>query len=207
MTAADTGLRELTAAQRGIWYAQQLAPDDTVLNVAEYLEIDGGADPRLFARAVRAAVADVDAYRLRFTVADGEPRQYTEPAADVPVQLVDVSAEPEPRAAAEAWMRTELRRPVDPRSGPLFALAVLVVSDDTLFWYHRAHHLILDGHGGALIAARVADAYSALLTGGRYTAEAPEPSTVLVDAEHAYRASPDRERDRAFWLDTLAGAS
>ncbi|MGV9316915.1 amino acid adenylation domain-containing protein [Streptomyces sp. NPDC003691] len=204
--AAGPAHTPLTAAQRGIWYAQEVAPEGTVLNVAEYLEIDGGADPALLVRALRAAVAGVDAYRLRFTVADGEPRQYADPSAEMPVQLVDVGAEPDPRAAADAWMRAELRRPVDPLTGPLAALAVIVIGDGTLYWYHRAHHLILDGHGGALVAARAADAYTALLAGGEYTAAAPGPSALLAAAEDAYRASPDRERDRAHWLDTLAGS-
>src|SRR5688500_16378498 len=109
MTSAEAVPWELTSAQLGIWYAQQVAPDDGVLNVAEYLEMAGGVDLDLFVRALRQALAGVDAYRLRFCLVDGEPRQYVDPAADVPVQIVDVRAAPDPRAAADDWMRAELR--------------------------------------------------------------------------------------------------
>ncbi|MGW3659590.1 amino acid adenylation domain-containing protein [Streptomyces sp. NPDC005151] len=206
MTSAEAGPRELTSAQLGIWYAQQVAPGDVVHNVAEYVEIDGGADLDLLVRALRDALAGVDAYRLRFCLVDGEPRQDVDDAADVPVQVVDVRAEPDPRAAADAWMRAELRRPVDPLSGPLFAHAVIALGEDHLLWYHRAHHLILDGHGAALVAARAADAYAALAAGGEFGGDALEPFSVLVEAEAAYRESPDFARDREFWLDALADA-
>ncbi|MBE1530655.1 non-ribosomal peptide synthetase [Actinomadura algeriensis] len=205
MTDTETDLRELTAAQLGIWYAQQVAPDDRNYNVAECLEIDGGADPDLFARALRHALAGADAYRLRFTVVDGEPRQFVDASADVPVQRVDLAAEPDPRAAAERWMRAELARPVDMLGGPLFACAVLVLGEGRVLWYHRVHHLIMDGHGAALIVARAADAYAALLAGTDPAGPEPEPFSVLVDAERAYRESGDIARDRDHWLDALAG--
>lgn len=204
--SAEAVPRDLTSAQLGIWYAQQVAPDDAVFNVAEYLDITGGVDLDLFVRALRAALADVDAYRLRFRLVDGAPRQYADPAADVPVRIVDLRAEPDPGAAADAWMRAELALPVDPLDGDtLFTHAVIALGDGHLIWYHRAHHLIMDGHGGALVAARVGDAYAALLAGGEYGEPPLEPSHVLVESERAYRASPDFTRDREFWLDALAG--
>ena len=43
----------LTAAQAGIWYAQQLDPENPVFNAAEYLEIRGSLDATLFEGALR----------------------------------------------------------------------------------------------------------------------------------------------------------
>lgn len=203
----DAVLGELTSAQLGIWYSQQIAPDDSPYNIAECLEIDGGVDLDVFVRAVRQVLADVDAYRLRFRVVDGQPRQYVDVTADVPVRVVDVSAESDPRATAERWMQAELRRPVDLTGhGPLFACAVLSLGDGHLFWYHRAHHLIMDAHSGALIATHVAAAYSSLSAG-----EDPggggafEPFSALVEADREYRMSPDVGSDQAFWLAALDG--
>ncbi len=39
------------------------------------------------------------------------------------------------------------------------------VSDDGYFWYHRAHHIGVDGYGGGLIARRVAELYTDLAEG------------------------------------------
>ncbi|TMR20503.1 amino acid adenylation domain-containing protein [Nonomuraea turkmeniaca] len=205
MTVANAVPWELTSAQLGVWYAQHVAPDDRVYNIAEYLEIDGDVDLPLFVRALRHALSGVDAYRLRFCLMDGEPRQYVDATADVPVQVIDVSDQADPRAAAERWMRAETGRPVDLTGGPLFACAVITLSEGRVLWYHRAHHLIIDGHGGALVASRVADTYAALLAGREPEADEPEPSSVLVEAERAYRDSPDFTRDREFWFGALAG--
>jgi amino acid adenylation domain-containing protein len=196
---------ELNSAQLGIWYAHQIAPDTRVYNSAEYFEIDG-VDLDLFVAAVRHAVAGVDAYRLRFVTVGGEPRQYVDRSAGVPVQLVDLGADPDPRAAAERWMREELSAPVDPVSGPLAKCAVLSLGRDRLCWYHRAHHLILDGHGAALITGRVARAYAALLAGERPGEPEPPPFSLLVEAERGYRESPDFARDRDFWHLALDGS-
>ncbi|GGJ08653.1 hypothetical protein GCM10010121_018760 [Streptomyces brasiliensis] len=203
----DVVLEELTSAQLGIWYAQQIAPDDAPYNIAECLEVDGDVDPDVFVRAVRQVLADVDAYRLRFRTVGGQPRCYVDVSADVPVTVVDVSAEPDPRAAAERWMRAELRRPVDlTGEGPLFACAVLSLGEGHLLWYHRAHHLIMDAHSGALIVGRVAAAYSALSSGADpREADAFEPFSALVEADRDYRMSPALDADREFWLDALDG--
>jgi amino acid adenylation domain-containing protein len=198
-------LWELTSAQRGIWYAQQVAPADGVYNIAECIDIEGAIEPHLFVRAVRHVLSDVAAYRTGFRLVDGRPRQFVDDASDIVVPVVDLSAESDPRAAADQWMRTDMSRPVDLTAGPLYACAVLVLGERRVRWYHRAHHSIMDGHGGGLIAARVADAYTALAAGGTPASTGFEHFSVLVDAERAYRDSPDFERDRAYWLDALAG--
>ncbi|MGI5163171.1 amino acid adenylation domain-containing protein [Spirillospora sp. CA-253888] len=204
MSPTETGPGPLTSAQLGVWYAQQVAPDDRVYNVAEYVEIDGDPDVDLVVRAVRHALTGVDAYRTRFAVVGGEPRQYVDGDAATPVQVVDLSAEPDPRAAADRWMRAELGLLVDPLAGPLFACAVLVLGGGRVLWYHRAHHLVMDGHGGAVITLRASRAYAALLAGREPDDHRPEPFAVLVEAERRYRASPDFAGDRAYWLEALA---
>ena len=196
---------ELTSAQRGIWYAQQVAPDDGVYNIAECIDVEGDLDIDAFVRALRHVLSGVAAYRTRFRLLDGRPRQFVDDAAEILVPVVDLSGEPDPRAAAERWMRAELSGPVDLTGGRLYACAVLVLGERRVLWYHRAHHSILDGHGGALIAARVADAYAALLAGQEPDRNGFEHFSVLVDAERDYQASPDFAADRAYWLDVLGG--
>ncbi|QXJ21463.1 amino acid adenylation domain-containing protein [Actinomadura graeca] len=204
MTVTESMPWDLTSAQQGIWYAQQVAPEGTVLNIAECLEI-GDVDVDVFVRALRHVLAGAEVFRLRFRMAGGEPRQFIDENADVPVQYVDVSGEPDPRAAAERWMLADLRRPADPHEGPLFTCAVFPLGGGGLLWYNRAHHLILDGHGAGLLAVRVAEVYSALVTGEDPGGHGLEPFSVLLESERAYRESPDFAEDRAFWLGTLDG--
>lgn len=41
----------LTGAQTGIWFAQQLDPDNPIYNTAEYIEINGPVNIALFEEA------------------------------------------------------------------------------------------------------------------------------------------------------------
>lgn len=154
------------AGQLGVWHAQQLDPDNPIYNMAEYIEIRGTVDARLFEKAVRTAVSEIDCFALRFEEdPDGTPRQYAAPSTDWPFHTVDLSETEDPRARAAEWMRADLRRPVDLRGGELFTEALLKIEDGLFFWYQRIHHIIADGLAGSRIAAHVAAVYTALRDG------------------------------------------
>uniref|UniRef100_UPI0012EA63C9 non-ribosomal peptide synthetase n=1 Tax=Streptomyces apocyni TaxID=2654677 RepID=UPI0012EA63C9 len=197
----------LTAAQSGIWFAQQIDPESTVYNTGEYLEIHGPVDGSLFEAALRQVVAEAENLRARFVADETGPRQVIEAAPQWELCHVDVSDRPDPQAAAEEWMRADFARPLDPTQGPLFLFALFKAAPDRWFWLHRYHHLLVDGFTVALIAQRVAAVYTALVEGTE-----PEPSPFrplrdLVDADAAYRESERFETDRDYWLERLAQRS
>src|SRR6476620_4872191 len=194
----------LSDAQLGIWFAQTIDQSSSTYNLAEYLEIGGPVDATLFEVALRQVVAETEALHVRFVSNADVPGQIIGPAPDWSMSLVDVSGAPDPQAAAERWMRAELARPVDLTCGPLFAYALLKAAADRFFWYSRYHHIVMDGFGFALVAGRVADVYSSLVTG-----RAAEPGTFgslapLLEDEAGYRRSKRFEQDRQFWIDYLA---
>ncbi|MET8544167.1 amino acid adenylation domain-containing protein, partial [Kitasatospora sp. NPDC004799] len=206
MSTSEVGVayKELSAAQRGIWNAQQLDPDNPVYSVAQCLEIEGDLDPRLFERAVREVTGRVEPLHVRFTGSGTSLRQYVAVSDDWPLHTFDVSAEDDPVAAAEAWMRADLARPMRLDRDRLFTYALFRVAADRHLWYQRGHHIAADGFSGAIVAARVAAHYTALAAGG----PVPEPLTVpldtLLDKDLEYRASASFAEDRAYWAETLA---
>ncbi|MEU0949248.1 amino acid adenylation domain-containing protein [Streptomyces canus] len=207
MVLPAQGVRELMSGQLGIWYAQQLDPDNPAYNIAEYTEIHGDVNVDVLAAALRHALTEADTFRLRFRLDRGRPRQYVTDSADPsdhPIHVVDLTAEADPRVAAEQWMCKDLDRPVDLSQGPLSAQAVLVLGPRHVLWYQRAHHIVLDGGSLATFADRVATVYNALLAGGPPAEGAPRPVSVLMDADHAYRTSNDIDRDRHYWHEALA---
>ena len=162
---------------------------------AEYLEIRGPVDPAVFEAALRQAVADAEAL-------------HTGDAWSLPV--LDVSAEPDPRAAAESWMRAELASPAGP-AGPagrtqaqLFSYALVKASVDRFFWYQRYNSLALDDYGRWLLARRVAELYTRLADGQDGGAAGFGRLAVLAAEEASYRASAQHGRDRNFWLSRFA---
>src|SRR5690606_39162702 len=111
----------LSAAQHGIWLGQQLDPASPVYNAGECIEILGPVDRAALEASVRQAVSEAEALHMRFTSEADGPRQTLGPSSDWPVHHVDVSAAPDPWAAALAWMREDLGKTVDLDRGPLFA--------------------------------------------------------------------------------------
>ncbi|GAA4432952.1 hypothetical protein GCM10023148_38550 [Actinokineospora soli] len=87
---SDTGPRALTAAQAGIWYAQQLDPDNPIYNAGEYLRVAGRLDPGVLDRALRRVLTEAETLRARVVAHEDGPRQVI---ADPPAAaLVEVGS-------------------------------------------------------------------------------------------------------------------
>src|SRR3979409_2536373 len=104
-------LLPLTAAQTGMWFAQKFSSPDSIFNLAESIEIHGAIDPVLFEAALRQAGTEAETVRGRFIEQSDGPRQMISPTLDTTFPFIDVSFEPDPRAAAESWMMAERHRP------------------------------------------------------------------------------------------------
>ncbi|WP_344596675.1 condensation domain-containing protein, partial [Streptomyces violaceusniger] len=204
----------LSAAQREIWVAQRINPDGLQFQVGQYVEIRGPLNPALFESALRRAVAEADTLHARFLDVDdlddidgdldGVPHQVLGPPGDWALRTLDLSGGPDPRAAAERWMREELRTPMDLARGPLFSFALIKTAADRFVWYQGYHHIVTDGAGSTLFARRVAELYTAFQR-GEPAGESPFSSlTALLDQEAEYRESEEFERDRRYWLERFA---
>ncbi|MFJ9447810.1 amino acid adenylation domain-containing protein [Kitasatospora sp. NPDC101235] len=207
MRDREEARRPLTGAQLGVWFAQQVDPANAAYNTAQYVEVAAPADAARLERALRHAVAETDTLTVRFAVYDGQPWQLPAPPAGPLLDVVDLSAEADPAAAADRWMRADAATAVDLLRGPLFRHALLVLGPDRFRWYLRCHHTLLDGYGFQLLAARTAELYTAEAAGTE-----PRPRWFgtlddLAGAEADYQASEQFETDRAYWAERMAGAS
>lgn len=194
----------LSGAQSGIWYAQQLDPENPIYNTGECIEFQGALDQNLFAAALRQTIMEAESLHARFGEDQDGPWQIIDPACDWTLDVIDVSGKEHPREAAETWMRADMARPVDLRRGPLFAEALFKLAPDCFLWYQRIHHIAIDGFGFSLIARRVARIYSALVDGLPPDADAFKSFHQILEEEAAYRDSKRFEQDRQFWLDHFA---
>ncbi|MEV0634077.1 amino acid adenylation domain-containing protein [Streptomyces sp. NPDC050619] len=196
----------VTAAQREIWLAEQRSPDTRqALRLGEYLEIRGPVDPVMFEAALRQVVAETDALRVRLVSGADGPVQVLERELPWTLSFVDVGDEPDPAAAARAWVSADMTRPMDLASGPLFSYALLRLAPDRFWWYHTYHHAAVDAFGYALVAQRVTDVYTALADGRQAGPSPFGPLSTLVRADQDYRASEDHAADRAYWMRHLSG--
>src|SRR5690606_38452493 len=120
------------------------------------------------------------------------------------VDFVDVSAEPEPRAAAERLMRQELSVSLDLYKDRLFGHMLFRVAADRYFWFHHQHHLVMDGASTTLIVRRVAELYTALVEDRPFN-ETPFGSVRdLLEEDVSYRRSPQYADDGRYWRERFA---
>jgi len=199
VTATGAPGLPLTAAQLGVWFAQQLDRDNASYNMGGYVEIRGPIEPGLFEAALRQAIRETQCLGVRFEVTAGEPRQVLAARSGRPLEVVDVSAAADPRRDALAWMAADLARPVDLHSGQLLCSVLFRAGPDLSIWYSRIHHVLIDGYGISLFTRRVGEIYTAKLSGRSAGRPAFGSLADLLRDEAAYRASTDYERDRKYW--------
>ncbi|MFH9810492.1 non-ribosomal peptide synthase/polyketide synthase [Streptomyces olivaceus] len=205
LSRRDGDALPLTAAQREIWLAEQSSRTPIAgYRVGECLEIHGPVDRELFETALRRVVDEVDALHVTFAD-DGEgPRQILRESWDWAPAHLDLGGEPDPRAAALAWMERDLQRPLDLTRDPLFGHALIKASPTEYLWYLNYHHLVLDAISSSMLRQRVGEVYSALAGGGAVPPSPFGPLRDLVDSDAAYRASADFAADRAHWTGRFA---
>ncbi|GCE40865.1 non-ribosomal peptide synthetase [Rhodococcus wratislaviensis] len=186
----------LTAAQRSIWFAQQLTPDVPYV-IAQYVELRGPVDLDLLAGASEQARRELGGGFLRLVDVDGQPHQVLGATAAKPVPVVDFRDDSV--EAAQAWMRDESAASIDMYGESLIVSHILQLADEHFYWYSRAHHIALDGYAAMMSMRRAAELYVAALDG----ADAPQRRVIdaerLVQEDAEYRASSRFGRDRDYW--------
>ncbi|MEU8390107.1 condensation domain-containing protein, partial [Micromonospora sp. NPDC048843] len=202
---ADPARLPLLMAQLGLWYAQELRPDD-VYNVGEYLEIFGPLDGALLDAAYQRVLTEVETLRIRIVVGHDGPQQVVEPYRERPLRQLDLGGEAEPLAAAQEWIAADMGRPVDLSAEAISCATLIRVAQDHHIFHHRSHHLAMDGWSWALVARRLADCYTTLAAGRPWTAGEGSLRD-LLDNEAAYRSSAAFGADADHWRDVLADRS
>lgn len=192
----------LTEAQSGLWYAQQLDPANPAFNCGHALWIDGSLDVAAFAAAAEQAAAECESLALALRDTPEGPRQWLDPARRPALQQIDLSGHDDAAERALAAMGADMQTPLDPTRDALAVQRLYRLGADRHCWYQRAHHLASDGYGMALWSQRLAELYTERL--GQGPARTPlAPFAQLVAEDAAYRASPKRAQDAAYWRDAF----
>ncbi len=201
---AQDGRMSLLCAQKQLYVGQKLDPESRAFNAGGYVTIKGPLDVEIFQEATTACLAETEALHLRFlSDADG-PYQVLGPLVGAPLKMVDTSADPDPFAAAMAWMQQELKQELNLESGPAFSWSLLRLAPEHFIFCTIYHHIVVDGLSSVLLVRRVRQLYQAIKTG---TASRPITSVSLaslVESEQVYRSSDTFAEDRQYWMEQLA---
>ncbi|GAA1461136.1 non-ribosomal peptide synthetase [Williamsia maris] len=196
----------LTAAQRGMWFAERLHTDYSI-TVAHYLDIrDEGRplDRDLFCAAVLDAARSLESAFTRIVVVDDVPMQWVDPSVDFRVEPLDLRSEPDPVAAARAWMDADHRRPMDLETDRVAISALIRVADDRCFWYLRGHHIAFDGFSALNSLHEAVHRYNAMLAGTEHVSPARASLAEISADDDRYAQSTRRQSDREHWVARVA---
>lgn len=192
---------QLTAAQSGMWFAQQLDRENATFLTGQYVELTGPINVSRLQVSVNQAFAELPELTARMGIDDDNVWQ--QPGA----WAVDCSAEHVSAEQALIRMRTVLATPVDLTQTPGVGGAIYLLSPTSAYLFLWAHHVLLDVYGYTLLERRIAALYSA----AEADREPPRARfghiDTLTESDADYRTSAQFAADREFWTSELALAA
>jgi amino acid adenylation domain-containing protein len=202
--ASDAPL-PLSFSQRQLWYLDQLSPGNPFYNNPSAFEITGALDLAALQRAVSEVARRHESLRTVFPLVDGEPCQLVQPAAPVPMALIDLTDLPVDQRLDRARLLTDddAQAPFDLAAGPLLRTSLLKLGEQQYRWLLNVHHIVADGWSIGILVHEVGELYAAYLQG--LPSPLPEPAVQYPDYALWQR---DREPDGAleYWTSRLADA-
>ncbi|MGD1424872.1 amino acid adenylation domain-containing protein [Mycolicibacterium septicum] len=188
----------VTRAQLDIWLAQDVASSGSEWQLGLFVKIAGAVDRDALEWAICRVVREAEPVRATFFEVDGQVFQRPVDYPKVELAFHDLTGAADPEQEARDMAAAIQRTPL-PLTGPLFKCALFKTRADEHFLLACCHHIVVDGTGIALVGARLASVYSAVLTG------APIPGAIfgslsdLIEGESDYEASGDYLDDQTYW--------
>ncbi|WAC56477.1 amino acid adenylation domain-containing protein [Gordonia sp. SL306] len=200
---APQGAIPMTAAQRGIFYAQQLDPE-VPMSVAAFAEFRDDVDADVMESAVAATAHETESGRLRLIATDdGEPVTLVDDDRTIILGRRDFSDADDPRAAAMAWIDDHRSHATDLYNDELLQTYLLRLGDKHHIWYCWGHHLAFDGYAAMYMMMRVAQHYTAIVGDGEVPPAQIASMAQIADFDREYRSSEAFADDRRYWADHL----
>jgi amino acid adenylation domain-containing protein len=195
----------LSFSQERMWYQHQLDPAGSAYNVAGALRIDGPLDVAALERALRAVVDRHEVLRSNYLSDGGVPRAVVAGSMPLELPVVDLTAEPDPDAAAASLVAGFAALPFDLARDPLIRARLYRTraqqGDARHVMAVSLHHVVADGWSLGLLLAE--------LLRGYHGAPAPGPAPRYFDyaAFERQHASGERlSRGLSFWTENLRAA-
>ncbi|MGW6912669.1 amino acid adenylation domain-containing protein [Kitasatospora sp. NPDC054939] len=202
-----TGDPAVSAAQRRLWFMDQLSPGGSVYNVPVALRLEGPLRAGALERALGEVTGRHEALRTCLpTVGDG-PVQRILPAVGLDLAPVDV---PGGAAALQEALVAEASRPFSLEHGPLLRTRLLRCGPEDHVLLLVVHHSVCDGWSMSIVIDELLALYAAGVAGTDGAAAVLPPQPLQYADYAAWEARPERaaqlDAGLAYWRAALDGA-
>jgi Condensation domain len=121
----------LSYAQQRLWFLDRLKGTSTEYNIGAALRLRGGLDQEALEKTIDTIVWRHESLRTHFGEIDGEPLQVIEEELKIELEVEDLRALEDEKRQAEvkAAMREEANRPFDLARGPLLRMRLLKLGE------------------------------------------------------------------------------
>jgi amino acid adenylation domain-containing protein len=196
--------------QQRLWFLDQLTPGEPTFNRPYSIWLDGPLDAGALQRAMDSVAARQAALRTSIVAFDGVPEQVVAESGTVPIERVDLSAEPDQAERirqAESIAADRAGRPFDLARGPLMRAALVAAGPDRHLLILVMHHSISDSATMRIVMAELSAFYRAEKGGGA----ASLPSLWMEFGDYAVwqrdrLRGEELERLLSYWRGQLRGA-
>lgn len=194
----------LSEAQKAVWTACQLSPDNYAYNIPLSFRVRGGIDPEVFKRAYSRLVDRHPSMRITMNVQGPEPMQTLQPDMQINLTVQDMEASSEEQLKEK--LLAEAHIPFDLVKGPLSRALIGKLQDGSAALLLVFHHLIIDGMSSVLFLQELIQTYLGELT-GQPVRLAPLEATYrdFVEWERGMLADQGAKKNREYWLQYLEG--
>ncbi|WP_423194301.1 amino acid adenylation domain-containing protein [Cupriavidus sp. H18C2] len=195
----------LSYAQQRQWFLHRFEPDSAAYHISSSVDLRGTLDVPALEAAFAVLAQRHDALRTAFVAdADGQVTQRVRPAVTIALPVTDLSADP---SAADARAAAIAEAPFDLGHAPLLRVHLLKLGAQAHRLVLVMHHIVSDGWSMQLLIDELAAAYRAQRAGQALVL----PAQPIGYADYAawqrnWLEAGERERQLAWWCDTLAGA-
>ncbi|GIP23192.1 non-ribosomal peptide synthetase [Paenibacillus sp. J22TS3] len=206
--SGKNGPFDLSDAQRGIWFLQQLHPDSTAFNNGTALKITGKLNVTSVQTAIGMIMDRHEVLNINIALDQGVPRAIPRKRPPDFTYLPlgdDIQSADDP---AVMDMITQLAaRKMNLASDPLISFTLLRIRDDEHVLVIAMHHIISDGWSKSVLLEEFIQLYEdAVLNRPSQIQPLRLQYRDYVDWLHQQYGQPKFESDLQFWQDKLHGA-
>ncbi|HEX3552498.1 MAG TPA: amino acid adenylation domain-containing protein, partial [Thermoanaerobaculia bacterium] len=198
----------LSFAQERLWILDRMNPGSPVYNISAGMRLLGRLDVPAVAQSLTEIVRRHAVLRSVFTTSGGEPAQVPQPAAAVPLPVLDLAGLPDAEREAEARRLAQVlaRQPFDLEHDLMLRVALVRLGEEEHGAFFGMHHVASDGWSMGVLIHEVSALYSAFSQ--RQPSPLPELPIQYVDYARWQREWLTGEvlsAQLAYWRQALAG--
>ena len=192
----------LLSTQRGIFLADHLSEIEDLYAIAHCLELPNSIDLHQFKQAIQQGLSEAESVSATYSTQPDHAVLHVQPESQMVIEEFDFRHLPPKQAMQRVWdwMPTdrEHAKSLKQDQQQLYR-QVLFITHDTIYWYQRYHHIMLDGFSLINLSKRIIEIYQQIAA-----QQTPKPSPFIalqevIQERLAYENSQQFKTDQQFW--------